>query len=524
MAHQRELVEELSRLREAEEALRNENEELLEAQGLLEEARDDFSEIHDLAPLPLLTLTRSGVIRSANFSAAELLDEERSQLVGRPFLDLCAAASRADAAAFLAGSNASGQHNPQVTLALHDGSAVSVELRLRFSARKPGVVHLTLVSHADASDEMVARLSHELRTPLAPALAIASKMSRTPTLSADLRGTFRIIERNLAAETRLIDDLLDATCIAHGKLRLGLGAVEVHGLLQQCIDDAERALGDKQLVLHFQPGAARSAVKGDRLRLKQVFDKLLDNAIKFTPARGELHVSSHNSGSAISVEISDSGLGFSLEQVRRLFQPFEQLEQRRPGSGLGLGLTICKGLVELHGGTIRAESAGPGQGARFCVALPLAMLEDAGMAPERQKPGLPTPPERSDAAPRHRILLIEDHEDTLEVMVEILEEQGYAVVPAKSCQEALAVGLENVDVIVSDLGLPDGSALELLPKLRATRRVPALVLSGYGMPSDVAASKEAGFERHLTKPVDFRQLLEALTSLLAQAPAEGNVG
>jgi signal transduction histidine kinase len=524
------LVQELARLRQSEEALRDQNEELLEAQGLLEEARDDFSEIHDLAPLPLLTLTRTGMIRSANLAAAELLRQERSRLVGRSFTEQCAPEDRAEVVGFLNGSRAPSESSPRVRLQLPDG-LVEVDLRLRLSLRKRSVVHLTLLEVAgengqaadserllresESKDRMIAVLSHELRTPLAPALALASKMMRTPAVQEEeLRDSLRIIERNLVAEARLIDDLLDATSLTHGKLRLALQPVDVNELLRECIEDARSTIEAKGLVIHFQPEASSSATRADRLRLRQVFWNLLSNAVKYTQPQGLLRVRTCDGVGEIEIEVADTGMGFPPDDGQRLFEAFEQLEhERRPGSGLGLGLSICKGLVELHGGTISACSDGIGSGSRFRVTLPVTAQarhsssdQDLSSQPRVQQ---------SDSVRRHRLLLIEDHADTLEVMTQVLEEQGYAVLTAASCQQALSQDMSDVDAIISDLGLPDGSALELLPRLRETRHVPAMVLSGYGLPSDVEASRSAGFERHFTKPVDLRKLLEALAELLA---------
>lgn len=520
------LVQELSRLRQAEEALRDQNEELLEAQGLLEEARDDYSEIHDLTPLPLLTLTRSGFIRSANLAAAELFEQERSRLLGRAFAELCALENRAEVLGFLSGSRTPTGRNPRVRLAL-PGGAREVELQLRVSLRKRSVVHLTLLEPSEnaraadserllrvseSKDRMIAVVSHELRAPLAPALALTSKMMHAPAVQAELRESLRIIERNLMAEARLIDDLLDVTGLAHGKLRLALRSVELNGVIEECIDDMRGTIDAKQLVVQLEPEATCHTVHADRLRMRQVLWNLLSNAVKYTRPSGVVKVRTSNAEGELQIEVSDTGMGFPPGDGPRLFDAFEQLEhQRRPGSGLGLGLAICKGLVELHGGTISASSDGPGTGAHFRITLPISQAQLAES--EREHPRQQAV-RRSDIVRRHRLLLIEDHADTLEVMAQLLEEQGYAVVTAASCHQALAHDLSEVDAIVSDLGLPDGSALELLPRLRESRHVPALALSGYGLPSDIEASRLAGFERHLTKPVDARKLLEALSEVL----------
>ena len=538
------LEQELTQLRQSADSLRDENDELIEAQALLEEAKQDYAEISDLAPVPLLTLTAAGVIRSVNLAAAELLGRECSQLVGRLFVTLCAEPERGRFRTLLSTRDGSQRRAMHVDLLLPDGRALPVELRLRQSLRKSGVLHLTLLDATQrereerekeelrlaskSKDEFIAMLSHELRTPLTPALAIASKMTREPELQSELRRSFEVIERSLATEARLIDDLLDATGIARGKVRVERQRVDVHGLIEQSVLAALPDSQAKRVQLEFLPDASASLAEVDPLRLRQVLANLLGNALKFTPAGGQVQVRTWNGPGSLVVEVSDTGMGFPPSEGPRLFAAFEQLERAsRPGSelGLGLGLAICKGLVELHGGKITATSAGVGQGARFTVELPVlpASSQPAPQA-SAEVQMVPTRISRSGAVRKHCVLLIEDHQDTAEVMTELFQELGYEVTHAASCAEALKVDLKNVDAIVSDLGLPDGSGLELLPKLRETRDVPALALSGYGRTEDIQAARLAGFERHLTKPVDFPQLIAALNSLLGLARAPSAAG
>ncbi len=524
------LEEELRRLRESEELLREQTDELLEVQQLLEEAKDDYAEIQDLAPLPLLSLTGGGVIRSANLAAAELLGEARSRLVGRLLVSLCAPGQRMPVRALLSNPQTAQGDALKTELRLKDGTAIPVELRARASLRRPGVLYLTLLDSTErdrevrekeellrasqSKDRLIAMLSHELRTPLTPALAIASKMTQQPELGRELRESFEVIYRNLEAEARLIDDLLDATGIARGKVRIERRRVDLHQLLLQSLEAWRSRAQAKRISLVVELDAAHQLTHADPLRLRQVFANLLGNAVKFTPEGGQIAIRTWDGPSSTVIEVSDSGVGFPPEDTERLFAAFEQLaDDARRGPGLGLGLAIAKGLVELHGGSISATSAGVGRGARFLVQLEPLVDDVELQARPTAQPKRVSP---SGAVRRHRVLLIEDHVDTAEVMAELLQDVGYNVVTASSCEEALRADLEHVDVIVSDLGLPDGSGLELLPRLRQIRYVPALALSGYGMDTDVRAAREAGFERHLTKPVDFGKLFEALTALLGQ--------
>jgi signal transduction histidine kinase/ActR/RegA family two-component response regulator len=377
-----------------------------------------------------------------------------------------------------------------------------------------------------AKDNFLAALSHELRTPLTPVLAIVSTLEHDENLPAETRGELGMARRNVELEARLIDDLLDLTRIARGKLLLHLRPTDVRSLVWHCADSVVE-LQEKAIDFAIEWEAAEVFVSGDRSRLTQVFWNLLKNAAKFTPVGGRVRLRAFNepAGSAgrpwLSVECEDNGVGIAPEVLPRLFQAFEQggaaVTQRF--GGLGLGLTVSKAIVDLHGGTISAASAGPGRGARFTVRLPTVSAPAGSSAPATQLP-------RAAAAGKLHLLLVEDHADTAEILTRRLSRIGHRVTHAGTLQSALDTVAaaqssgngDTFDLVISDLGLPDGSGLDLMRKLSAEHGLRGIAISGYGMESDIQHSAEAGFERHLTKPIDFDHLRRAIDDLRA-APA-----
>jgi CheY-like chemotaxis protein len=322
-----------------------------------------------------------------------------------------------------------------------------------------------------------------------------------------------MIERNIALEARLIDDLLDLTRISRGRLHLRPEACDAHSLIALAADIIRDEVREKQLTLDFQLSAVRSGVTGDPARLQQVFWNLLRNAVKFTPAGGQISIrTSDVPPDWLRVEVNDTGIGIPAEMVERIFTPFEQgaLEKSHRFGGLGLGLAIARMLVNLHGGKITAESAGRGEGAKFIVELPGTILPVA----IHPAPHLPPGTEPPDVIPPMSLLLVEDHEATLQVLQRLLMRSGHRVTTASTVAAALAAAASaRFDVVVSDLGLPDGTGIELMEQLRDRYQLRGIALTGYGMEEDLRRSQEAGFIMHLVKPVDFQHLRRALRSI-----------
>lgn len=368
-----------------------------------------------------------------------------------------------------------------------------------------------------AKDDFLAVLSHELRTPLTPALAAVSGLLRTPAADpAELRESLNLICRNIELEARLVDDLLDVTRITRGKLRINSTPVDLNAVLQDALAMTQADLREKRLTSVVDLAQGPLWVRGDAARLAQVFSNLLGNAAKFTPSGGQVSVRSLLADSKVRIEIADTGIGIAVEILPQIFDPFRQghVGTTRRFGGLGLGLSVAKGLVEAHGGTITVQSGGHNQGANFTVELPA--LQD-GSVPAAAPPSLPQ--EGATARPL-RVLLVEDHEDTRLILSRLITRWGHTVTTASTVAQARQVLSESTfDLLLSDLGLPDGSGLEVVMKLRESSRIPAVAMSGYGMDADIAKAHAAGFTEHVVKPVTAETLLQ----LLAKYSAGGAV-
>jgi len=370
-----------------------------------------------------------------------------------------------------------------------------------------------------AKDEFLAALSHELRTPLNPVLLIASESASDPALPADLRDRFDTIAKNVRLEARLIDDLLDLTRITRGKMSLQMHPVDVHVVLNDTITTLSSELTEHDLTLTLDLHAKSPVVNGDPARLQQIFWNVLKNAVKFTPAGGEIAIRSsiEEKFRLLRIEISDTGIGITPEELSRIFESFRQGEHASSAfgshrfGGLGLGLSISRQLASLHGGTIEAQSVGREQGSTFILRFPLCDRPAAptGTSGSRSPMSVPVPPPRFN-----RVLLVEDHDPTRKALMHLLARRHYQVVSAKSMNEALQLIGENaVDFIISDIGLPDGSGHDLMAQLRDTRQLKGIALSGYGMDRDIMRGREAGFSAHLIKPIDIQSLDTALAAM-----------
>jgi PAS domain S-box-containing protein len=380
-----------------------------------------------------------------------------------------------------------------------------VEQRLREA-------HERAESANKAKDQFLATLSHELRTPLTPVLATLGMWDRNDAdLPAHVRAEVAMMRRNIELEARLIDDLLDLTRVVRGKMVLSPQPVDVHEILQEVVNTCHEDTRTKNIDVALELGATAPTVKADPARLQQVFWNILRNAIKFSPRNSHVQVATGNVDGQLSVTISDSGIGMTPEQLERLFRPFEQGSEditRRFG-GLGLGLAISKALVDAHGGKLQAHSEGEGCGARFTVTLP-------SVAENPAKPASQPAPEPKLVRPRRRVLIVEDHADTARILEMVIRNWGHEVTIADSVATAIAAARDgDFDLILSDIGLPDGTGLDLIRQVRAFSPVPAIALTGFGMDDDVARTRAAGFNAHLTKPTNLHELEVLLNQLTA---------
>lgn len=358
-----------------------------------------------------------------------------------------------------------------------------------------------------AKDQFLAVLSHELRTPLNPVLLATTAMLDHRTPADELRPMLEMIRQNVTLQARLIDDLLDVMRIVRGKMTLHLDTADCHQLIHQATEiSRSEALGrSHRLVLDL--AAAEHHVNADSARLQQVFWNLLKNAIKFTPEGGTITVRTRNEAERIVVEFADTGIGIEPGAIPQIFDAFQQGGERitRTFGGLGLGLAICRGIIEAHGATITATSGGRGLGTTFRVSMRTVPVSTG--ASDGAPAGAGALATR-DGLARLRILAVEDEPTTLRLMARLLEDMGHHVVTASSVADAWEEFQrdDGVDLIVSDIGLPDGTGLDLMRRVSSVRRVPAIALTGYGMDQDVVRSREAGFTTHITKPIDFMKL------------------
>ena len=363
-----------------------------------------------------------------------------------------------------------------------------------------------------AKDDFLAALSHELRTPLTPTLAAAIYLQdNAEKLPPEFVEDIEIIKRNVQLQARLIDDLLDLTRIARGKLHLELEDCNAHTIIENALETAHSAIAAKQLKITTELKAKEYHILADCIRLQQVFWNLINNAVKFTPQGGQITIRTLSDKNArFHFEIIDTGIGIEPQRLSSLFQPFEQADAsvNRQFGGLGLGLAISKRLVDLHHGRIEADSRGRSFGATFKVTLDTVAQGSEAIGRNHRVGGKTSKP--------LRILLVEDHQDTRRTLSRLLTHFGHNVVTADNVEGAINIlGLNNIDVVLCDIGLPDGSGYEVAAQARTKGHIKAIALTGFGTEQDVQRSKEAGFDFHLVKPINFQEL----QTVLEQPPA-----
>ena len=373
-------------------------------------------------------------------------------------------------------------------------------------------------STSRAKDRFLAMLSHELRTPLTPVLAEVSSLCEDEETPAHLLPALEMIDRNIRLEARLIDDLLDLTRVSAGKLRLSCEVLDIHTALRRSVEICQPEISRQRLEVTLQLGAKNHLISGDGARIQQVFWNLLKNATKFTPAGGRISICTDNELAAegespiLRIRVIDNGIGLSKHNITKVFDAFEQADKEvaKRSGGLGLGLAISRSIAVAHGGTIDAQSEGPHCGSTFTVRLKSLKQQHLEARSRRSGSGHPG----TDAPPSdfRRVLLVEDNPDTLRVLERLMTRAGWEVRSADSVAQAIAASAQDqFDILVSDIGLPDGSGLDVMRRLG--RRVRGIALSGYGMDEDIARSREAGFDAHITKPIDFKSLQQVMRSL-----------
>lgn len=415
-------------------------------------------------------------------------------------------------------------------------SAVAIDNARLYEAEKRARAEAETANQA--KDRFMASLSHELRTPLTPVLAVISSLERDDRLSQlprEVANRLAMIRRNVELEARLIDDLLDLTRINRGKLELKTEVADLCEILAHATNACCPLDGEEKAHFDLELPEGDLRLWADAPRLTQVFWNLFKNAVKFSPEGTpvRIRVTRDEPAGQLVVEVIDQGIGIEPQRLSHVFDAFEQGQRSitRQYGGLGLGLAISKSIVELHGGRISAQSAGTGHGSTFTVRLPVgaARLETAS-PPQRTGAVAEAPADSPKNGDRPlRILLVEDHPDTAEAMETLLSVVGHQVTVAHCASEALTAaaaaqdshqagdGAASFDLVISDVGLPDVSGHELMTQLKSRFHLRGIALSGYGMDEDIQRSHEAGFERHLTKPVNLQLLQDAIREVTVSA-------
>jgi len=426
-------------------------------------------------------------------------------------------------------SAALGQDAYTAALLRHIGALESEVARLREAAREKEALertvdrlreaneHLVLAainaegSRDDAEaanrrqNEFLAMLAHELRNPLVPISMSSMLLERSANASPQLLNFSKVIRRQVDHMARLLDDLLDAARISSGKITLNLEPMALSNAIDQALETVLPRIRERGQHLFLDLPPEPVGTRGDRVRLTQVFTNLIGNASKYTGDGGDVHVDVAVEDQEVIVSVRDNGTGIAPEVLPHIFDLFTQGPRSlaRSEGGLGVGLNVVRNLVSMHGGTVRADSDGLGQGSRFVVRLPLCALDQAAPPVDAAASG--------QGAGRSRVLLVEDNVDAAETLKAFLEMEGHEVETAHDGTTGLAVLMDrDFDVVVCDIGLPGMDGLEVLAALRASGKAAqpmAIGLSGYGQAEDRSRALAAGFDHYLVKPVSPNALL-----------------
>jgi len=373
-------------------------------------------------------------------------------------------------------------------------------------------------------DVFLATLSHELRNPLTAILGWARMLQVEPRDKLKTERGLQAIERNARLQSQLVDDLLDVSRIIAGKTELDLRVLDLPPLIEEAVESLRRLAEEKSVHLALDVGPGLIPVRGDRLRLYQVVVNLVSNAIKFTPGRGRVHVRLRQHGASARITVSDTGRGIPADLLPVIFEAFRQGKSPAMSgqSGLGLGLSIVRHLVEMHAGTVAADSDGEGTGARFTVELPITTSTEP-LDRRELRPASAAPLRTLD---RMRVLVVDAHDDSREVLALMLNIYGAEVVTAISAPEAYElVQRAPVDILVSDLGLPGQDGYELIRQLRKMEResgrtrMPAIALTGHASSDAHDGALAAGYHAHIIKPVAPDRLAAVIAEVVARACA-----
>ena len=373
-------------------------------------------------------------------------------------------------------------------------------------------------------DEFLATLSHELRTPLNAIQGWATLLRQRDVAAEDRARGLEAIERNVRAQAQIVSDLLDMSRIISGKIHLEVQLISLQEVIHNAVDAVHASADAKKLRVSTLLDSRVGFVRGDPSRLQQILWNLLTNAVKFTPAGGRIQVVLERVNSHVEIVVEDTGIGISADFLPLVFERFRQADAattRRHG-GLGIGLSIVKTLVELHGGSVRVKSAGENQGATFVIALPVSQVTKEEVERSQRLPVLADPLESIELPGLDGacVLIVDDEPDGRQLMVRILEGRSARVTAVAGGAEALELlKRQHFDILVSDIGMPDLDGYELMRRARLLDSgrpgpIPAIAVTAYARAEDRQRSLPAGYQMHLAKPIEARELVAGIASLL----------
>ena len=373
-------------------------------------------------------------------------------------------------------------------------------------------------------DEFLATVSHELRTPLNAIQGWATLLRERSPGPEDYQRGLEVIDRNARVQVQIVNDLLDMSRIISGKVHLEVGPLYLHDVVNNAIEAVHQSALAKSIRLQAILDSRIGLVRGDPNRLQQVLWNLLSNAIKFTPKGGRVQIVLERVNSHAEISVEDNGIGIQPEFLPHVFERFRQADpgMSRRFDGLGLGLSIVKSLIELHGGTVRVKSAGENQGSTFIVDLPIAYVRTGARDRTMREAGSTTSvgPLELPRLDNMRVLVVDDEADGRALIARILEDCGAQPVCASNAEQALdALARERFDILLSDVGMPDMDGFELIRRVRLLDKtrsgpIPAIAITAYARPEDRQRSLLAGFQMHLSKPIEARELIASIAGLL----------
>ena len=509
-----------------------------------------LSAIIDSTDDGIVSKNLKGIITSWNQGAEKILGYTRAEMIGRPITDIIPPDRQSEERLIIEKIARGERVDHFETKRLRkDGSLVDVSLTISPILNKDGVVVGASKIARDITkpkrtaekleaalreaenqgrlkDEFLATLSHELRTPLQSILGWTQILRGGGIDEAELKQALEVIDRNAQAQTRIIEDLLDMSRILSGKVRLDVQRVSLLPIIEAAIESVKPAAEAKGIRVRSILDPLAKQIAGDPNRLQQIFWNLLSNAIKFTPRGGQVEMLLERVNSHLEVSVCDSGAGIAPEFLPYVFERFRQADSSmtRSHSGLGLGLAIVKHLAELHGGTVRAKSAGLSQGATFTVCFPVTAVQSE---PDEIVQRISSPDsinyEETPDLTGVSVLVVDDEEDARNLLKTVLSRAGATVRTAKSAKSALeTIREETPTVLVSDVGMPSEDGYALIRALRALPpaeggTIPAVALTAYSRTEDRIRSLSSGFQMHLAKPADGLELIMVVASLAQSA-------